>query len=1173
MTSSFLRSIASGSNHVAPGHNQRQSLVAFDIQSHRRADEVERVGNSECRVTTSMITDYSLGKVGGGTSFPKGIMTTFQASRKIELLTLELNVLPDAASGSVVEVYYKEGSWSGEVNDSSQWTKLAKTKTMLAPDDKGAIIPTSEFKSVVIQPNVEYSLYVHSEQRNFLRVKDVKSGLIGDEMDSDDVITSFLGVPLKDGPFKDADLSDIAAFEGVFHYLEVQPCSEAATTSNVLLEFAIDSDPVEEVMDELSGLVVTAMEALMVSEPLLIEYQGTHLLRLDSVETNFEGRSGKCWWHRINVDAGVHLNLCLSFFHCNVPEKCPSHFSKCSVVHSVVAFNHLHSISQGRLQMNILQMSNKIVDPITDQMSKVETQYIGDSVIQASLGFLLNGMDQTKEFNKNQKRYFERVISGFLSNFEEPIVYSADVTFVEQLDGQRRRELGRSSLRGRQLEGTTRVIASLYGSGVASEFRPQIIENIVSDGGRLVNDLRLQHLRPGEINKSNSGDIFDDISSIQISTDLRTSTDSPGNDGPNPTSPPLGSDTKEDGIAFWVPILLFLVLFVGGFLFYHTYGKKLLYRLRGGKFVDTKLLNRQRSPEEQRDRARQLQEHLQGVRPSLHSPKASNDLSSVKSSKSPEGGGDELWKPTRTNSASELRRVLFYQELDRKKRALEEANNKAAENRPGIARANSAPFLQVLQQDWANDVNAGVGNSYSNSPKDRSSRRSGIKRSSSSDDIMGRKAKGADKTKRASRSLSRDRAVTAIATWKDRVSNSINGIGQTTRTHLENLGLVEGHRDQVSDGSDGSSSVESDFESDAEMGVVNVRPRRTASGGELDRMRQHLKAKNSRLVPPTPPCRSSSGGELHQMREKFQQRKKIGAATPPRRSASGSELHQMRQNLKQQKSNRSNQTRSSRSLSRDRVHNRFNLKDNLDKSVAEIADKRRAHLQQAGLVGEHSEDSSSSESECESECESGAEADVIKARPVRTSSGGELHQMRQRSGTAAPPRRCLSGSELHQTRPKLNRRSYSTRTMHGKGVTKQPVRAASFRHANRANEAPGSNRSPSLDKVPSKPRRTRSGNSLERMAVPANGVRSLKAQSSTRELNRNGSRVKSESDSSHSISPKARSDMSNSKHDLTPHKKREIKKKPKNSGKPRDAGSSHSQTNRDDGSTNDLSDS
>jgi hypothetical protein len=271
----------------------QQFLLEFDVQSdqsRRRIDEVERVGVDNCILTTSMASDYSMGQGQGSTS--RGIMTTFVASREIELLTLEFNAFENVEE-STVQVFYKEGSWSGVASDPGKWTKLADTSARIAPDERGAIIPTSKFTPVTIKPSVEYALYLHFDQSDVLRVN-LPAGSIGEVAFSNGVLTSFMGVPLSDGPFPNTGFEKIAAFEGIFHYKEVEPCRETVTTSDIFLQFAINSDPEEAVMAELAVVVGSVMDALMTSDETLREYQDQYLLGIRATKSTFRGRSGEC---------------------------------------------------------------------------------------------------------------------------------------------------------------------------------------------------------------------------------------------------------------------------------------------------------------------------------------------------------------------------------------------------------------------------------------------------------------------------------------------------------------------------------------------------------------------------------------------------------------------------------------------------------------------------------------------------------------------------------------------------------------------------------------------------------------------------------------------------------------------------------------------------------------
>jgi hypothetical protein len=537
----------------------------------------------------------------------------------------------------------------------------------------------------------------------------------------------------------------------------------------------------------------------------------------------------------------------------NTTEKCPANFAKCSIVDSIITFDHLHSITSGKLQVDILGMSDKIVDPVKSQMSEIEVEYVGDSVVVAHLAFLLNGVE-AREFNEYQERYFERVVSDFLSTFPEPQVYAAKVTYAERLEDTRRLNLSKDGLRSRKLEGTLRVITTLYGVGEASKFLGQILENISSNDVQLINELQLQHLRPGEINNLDSGDLFDGISSLQISMD----TDTPSDDD-NVTLPPTSQypATTEEGGPVWVPIVIVLVLLIVGFVVYRKYGKRLLFCSKKGneKMSSTASMHSSNSNDRNvhgvqtddgfdpiRNRAGENgrgHQRSRSVPNLMGQPQDRSAGLHSTSSRNLSGDPRESRKPTRARSSGDLRRTMQEAGVPQ---------NRAGEKRRTPSRAKSGSDLNSMTQI--------VLFSPSSAP--------------SSDQLgQGPSRTGVDMPKRSSRSLSRERL-------RERLGNSFSGLGQTARLHLQDLGLIANNKKK-----DDASSSESEIESDSELGITNSRPRRSASGGDLG---QSLKNRNA-------PPRSSSSGSVRQ------NYKQLGINNlRPRRSASGGDMGQSLKN-------------------------------------------------------------------------------------------------------------------------------------------------------------------------------------------------------------------------------------------------------------------------------------
>jgi hypothetical protein len=257
--------------------------LLLEEQYHRREDEVERLGNLDCRLLTSLKTSYI------GMETGRGIMFTIKASVSIELSTMEFEAVQ--AADLSVQVYYLLGEFSGVTNDPDKWTQLADTVAQTAPDGRGAIIPTSDFVPTQLMPGAIYSLYLYFPTINVLKMKG-SSELIGSVADSDDVLEIHSGVTLEDGPFPDR-FSGASEFSGMIHYRTVKSCEDVRITTEVELQFAVNDDPEPEIIQELSDVVEGAMSALLVLSPSLIRFQKFHMLEIVGVKSGFQGRSGK----------------------------------------------------------------------------------------------------------------------------------------------------------------------------------------------------------------------------------------------------------------------------------------------------------------------------------------------------------------------------------------------------------------------------------------------------------------------------------------------------------------------------------------------------------------------------------------------------------------------------------------------------------------------------------------------------------------------------------------------------------------------------------------------------------------------------------------------------------------------------------------------------------------
>lgn len=226
-----------------------------------------------------------------------------------------------------------------------------------------------------------------------------------------------------------------------------------------------------------------------------------------------------------------------------------------------IHFGHLQTIDSGVLQQEILSSEDRISDSVMTQ-SDFEVEYVGAPIIEGEFLITLKGVPSGGLImNPLQKRYFEKVTSEFFNKFSKVPVYHVEVTNevpeggVNGVDGEQEilegakeqeserrlhRQLGRSSTTmdfhtnasGRQLqnhiylrrsnnsrnlqEGETQVVTKFYGAGTDSDLRNGIFEVAITNEEQFLKELSLQQLRPGEINKEDSGSHFANLVGIVV---------------------------------------------------------------------------------------------------------------------------------------------------------------------------------------------------------------------------------------------------------------------------------------------------------------------------------------------------------------------------------------------------------------------------------------------------------------------------------------------------------------------------------------------------------------------------------------------------------------------------------------------------------------------------------
>jgi len=569
---------------------------------------VTKISDTACSLTTSLQTEYEGWEVSS-----TGIMFTVQPiSEQIELLTIEFQAtsagIGTATVSEKVQVYYRMGSFSGVIDDPSQWILLSDTYAHLittsGTKNVGAVVPINEFKSVSFSAGEVYSIYISlpsslsssSASSSFIKIKP-SDRLVGEISAENDTIEIQTGVSLDEKTPFPTSFKEAADFNGILHYQVIQLCEDIMSitaTTPVLLNFAVNDEPTDEVTTALSDAVVEAISELFISNENLASYAKYYGLKIEGVKSGFQG---------------------------SIEEKCPKAYSKCSLISTTVWFIYIQSMvpNFGVIEIEIFNQGEQINDLVSSYMAPIaETQYIGTSLSKGEFIITLIGTRSRGETTMNdiQKRYFEDVTLNFLreifsgslaslpiftvtviNDIPETIVevdevrklffsssFSQHDSFVAQKTARKRK-----SLRQRKLQlkddaitsttiGTTQIITEIAAESTMQELRTLVLEGIGNNQELYINDLITQQMRPGEINEQNYGAFFSDLTGSSVKLNSVSSSDgdtSGGENGGKPGENGNGTQSSDDdaggGGSLWVIVCILLIVVSLLWILYRVY--------------------------------------------------------------------------------------------------------------------------------------------------------------------------------------------------------------------------------------------------------------------------------------------------------------------------------------------------------------------------------------------------------------------------------------------------------------------------------------------------------------------------------------------------------------------------------------------------------------------------
>jgi hypothetical protein len=299
-------------------------------ESRRWLEDVEQLGNDQCRLTTSLTKPSPVGDDYFGAV---GTMFTMNATKEVQIISFEFDFVMESSTTSdtstttattntaesnpassssssssssswEVEVYSLAGDYTQFFNQSqewkrTEWTDRATATAVPSPDGKYAILPVIQSHPFVMDAYTLYSFYItFKDPLSTMKLRLSQAAAVPDTVvTTDDTLQIHVGSTLTTYPFPEMSTPG-SIFHGIVHYQITQECNatEFLTETEIVLEFAVNEE--QQTEDKILAIVTSAVEeatmAFIILTPDLIRYKKFHDLSLDSVTSAFvEGKTGK----------------------------------------------------------------------------------------------------------------------------------------------------------------------------------------------------------------------------------------------------------------------------------------------------------------------------------------------------------------------------------------------------------------------------------------------------------------------------------------------------------------------------------------------------------------------------------------------------------------------------------------------------------------------------------------------------------------------------------------------------------------------------------------------------------------------------------------------------------------------------------------------------------------
>lgn len=412
-----------------------------------------------------------------------GIMFDVSSRIEMELYAMEIDVRLEEATTMDVEIFTTPGSFLPNINNESEWTKLADVTATVAPDGRGIFVPEQDFALVKMKAFERRSFYIQMEGP-WIDTKAEALDKTGEVQQQSDDLTVFVGVGLNSRFPEDFDKTVDPQFAGVFHYRKPNECDEEVISTAVEFPLLVSQPPnafflnlIKDALDEI------VRDALLKSTPFSTM----------TAESDLQvGSSTKVTSIPSDMD-------------------CPETWLHCPTVKPILSFTHQKQLRAGQLRYHILRAKDAIVKSLKQKLQINGILYLGLQPVASSFDITLTGT--SGDVDDEARDFFERVVTQVLDE-----TVREESSFVTVLDTAAARGSRRRALRG--MSEALSISGEVFGAQASyfplSDFAIELNSAVLEERGQVMRTLRLgQHI-------SSEGHVFSSPSFTGI-TDFQAS--------------------------------------------------------------------------------------------------------------------------------------------------------------------------------------------------------------------------------------------------------------------------------------------------------------------------------------------------------------------------------------------------------------------------------------------------------------------------------------------------------------------------------------------------------------------------------------------------------------------------------------------------------------------------